>query len=163
MNLVRTCCHPSVTAVLPTHPGHCPHGLLKLMNFQHHLGAPVDSTSTSGFCVPGPSTLSQMQDPLFHKGEHDSMVCVYTYREAGLEHVIPQLFCLGTLLSPSFSKSGLFLPWCFECTSVVCEVSAEKPSGDSRASLCRMSPLPLAAFRSLCLRLPPWNHWHVLA
>lgn len=44
-------------------------------------------------CPPGPSTLSQTQDPLFHKGEHDSMVCVYTHREAGLEYVIPQL-CL---------------------------------------------------------------------
>ena len=44
-------------------------------------------------CPPGPSTLSQTQDPLFHKGEHGSMMCVYMHCEAGLEYVIPQL-CL---------------------------------------------------------------------
>ena len=70
-----------------------------------------------------------MQDPLFHKGEHDSMVCVYTYREAGLEYVIPQLFLPGKK-SGLFQRVAFFFPWCFECTSVVCEVSAEKPSGD---------------------------------
>lgn len=96
-------------------------------NLQHH-------PALLGFCVlgflcpPGPSTLPQTQYPLFHKGEHNSMVCVHTHREAGLRYVIPQLCLPGRHLH--FQRVAFFFPWCFECTSVACEVSAEKPNGD---------------------------------
>lgn len=83
-------------------------------------------------CPPGPSTLSQTQDPLFHKGEHDSMVCVYTHREAGLEYVIPQLCLPGRHPLTFICKER---PFSFLGALRPARFLLKHPVGTSRASL----------------------------
>lgn len=129
MNLVRTHCHPRGSAVLPTHLGALSPRPICLQRICSITQRSCRFHEYLGFlCPPGPSTLPQTQYPLFHKGEHNSMVCVHTHREAGLRYVIPQLCLPGRHLH--FQRVAFFFPWCFECTSVACEVSAEKPNGD---------------------------------
>lgn len=151
MNLVKTRCHPSVSAMLPTHPGAlsprptCFQRICSITQlscrFHKYIGF---------LCPPGPSTLSQMQDPLFHKGEHDSMVCVYIYHEAGLEYVIPQLFLTG-----KHPLTFIFKEWPFSFLGALnaplwsARFLLKNPVGTSQASLMQDESLA-----SCCLQKP---------